>query len=199
MVFLTNVRISDGSNHCFTFATSNLSENRVLTIPGVVDDTVVLASATQTISDKTLTACTLSSGTVSAGVTLAPGVAASSFSNAAGTATFALPSQAGTYGMLARVKMATITAATATISQTAGWVLQPVDSTAQAVVVTLPPPAANLGIYTIYDAGGLAAANPIEISNNSGEKIAGSTSNFVLNAPFNSITVFSDGTDWHMI
>jgi hypothetical protein len=67
-----------------------------------------------------------------------------------------------------------------------------------ALSVQLPAPAANFHCV-IKDLSGDLTANSITIVRNGTENIDGAANNFVMKSNNQSITLFSDGTDWFII
>lgn len=67
-----------------------------------------------------------------------------------------------------------------------------------ALNVQLPAPSANFHCV-IKDMSGDLLANSITIVRNGVENIDGVAANFVLKSNNQSITLFSDGTDWYII
>ena len=73
----------------------------------------------------------------------------------------------------------------------------PVDSTSNAVTITLPA-APQLGkTYTIADVTGQAPTHNITVAGN-GKTILGS-STFVISGPYNTLTITYNGTNWSII
>jgi hypothetical protein len=67
-----------------------------------------------------------------------------------------------------------------------------------ALNVQLPAPSANFHCV-IKDMSGDLTANSITIVRNGTENIDGNAANFIMKSNNQSITLFSDGTDWYII
>jgi len=62
------------------------------------------------------------------------------------------------------------------------------------VTITLPAASAGVQTYTIADVGGSAGTYNIVIAADGTDTIGGASS-FTINAAYNSIIIYSDGTD----
>lgn len=67
-----------------------------------------------------------------------------------------------------------------------------------ALSVQLPAPSANFHCV-VKDLSGDLTANSITIVRNGAENIDGAANNFVLKSNNQSVTLFSDGSDWYII
>jgi hypothetical protein len=72
-----------------------------------------------------------------------------------------------------------------------------VDTTSNAVTITLPTPTAGT-CFVVKDKKGTAQTNNITLARFASEKIDNVASNKVLSSAYGSWVVFSDGTDWYL-
>lgn len=103
---------------------------------------------------------------------------------------------ANTQGTIPPANQESITAATYTITVTDQLVL--VDTTSNAITLTLPDPANYQTIY-ITDIGGNLSTNNLTVARFGTEKIEGITASKLFQSNFGSWAFQSNGTDWSLL